>query len=89
MQLSHLCPVPVDARLISGMHGIGTEVMEDSTEFSMLFCKKTTKAVQGEGRNRTMSLTATSLNTLIYKAILTLILKGLKRFLALHATYRP
>ena len=31
---------------------------------------------------------AASLNTLIYKEILTLILKGFKRFLALHATYR-
>jgi hypothetical protein len=31
---------------------------------------------------------AASLNTLIYKGILTLILKGFKRFLALHATYR-
>jgi hypothetical protein len=34
-----------------------------------------------------MSLTAASLNTLIYKGILTLILKAFKRFLALHATY--
>jgi hypothetical protein len=30
---------------------------------------------------------AASLNTLIYKAILTLILKGFNQFLALHATY--
>ena len=29
-----------------------------------------------------------SLNTLIYEAILTVILKGFKRFLLLHATYR-
>jgi len=35
-----------------------------------------------------MSLPAASLNTLIYKGILTLILQGYKRFLALQATYR-
>jgi hypothetical protein len=29
-----------------------------------------------------------SLNTLIYKGIVTLILKGFKQFLTLHATYR-
>jgi hypothetical protein len=44
--------------------------------------------IEGEGRNRTESSPTASLNTLIYKAILTLILKGFKRFLALHATYR-
>jgi hypothetical protein len=42
----------------------------------------------GEGRNRTMSPPAASLNTLIYKRILTLILKGFKGYLALHGTYR-
>jgi hypothetical protein len=42
----------------------------------------------GGGRNRTRSSPTTSLNILIYKEILTLILKGFKRFLALHATYR-
>jgi hypothetical protein len=36
-----------------------------------------------------MSSSAASLNTLIYKGILTLILLGFKRFLPLHATYRP
>jgi hypothetical protein len=36
-----------------------------------------------------MSSPAASLNTLIYKAILTLILKGFKRFSTLYATYRP
>jgi len=35
-----------------------------------------------------MSLPVASLNTLIYKGILALIQKGIKRFLALHATYR-
>jgi hypothetical protein len=35
-----------------------------------------------------MSLPAASLNTLIYKDILTIILQGFRRFLALHATYR-
>jgi hypothetical protein len=35
-----------------------------------------------------MSSPAASLNTLIYKGILTLITKGFKRFLALDATYR-
>jgi hypothetical protein len=34
-----------------------------------------------------MSSPAASLNTLIYKAILALILKSFKRFLSLHATY--
>ena len=42
----------------------------------------------GDSRNRTMSSPAASLNTLIYKGILTLITKGFKRFLALDATYR-
>ena len=42
----------------------------------------------GESRNRTVSLTAASLNTLICKGIVTLILKGFKQLLALHATYR-
>jgi len=41
----------------------------------------------GEDRNRTRSSPTTSLNTLIYKGILTLILKGFKRFLTLHADY--
>jgi hypothetical protein len=35
-----------------------------------------------------MSSPAASLNILIYKGILTLIFKGFKRFLALHATHR-
>jgi hypothetical protein len=35
-----------------------------------------------------MSYPAASLNTLIYKWILTLILQGFKRFLPLHATHR-
>jgi hypothetical protein len=35
-----------------------------------------------------MSAPAASLNTLIYKGILTMILKGFKLYLALHATYR-
>jgi hypothetical protein len=55
-------------------------------------CSKTIAAQAvwhgGEGRNRTMSSPAASLNTLIHKGILTLIPKGFKRFLALHATYR-
>jgi hypothetical protein len=36
-----------------------------------------------------MSLTAASLNTLIYKDILTSILQGFKRFLSLPATHTP
>jgi hypothetical protein len=44
--------------------------------------------VGAEGRNRTEPSPTTSLNTLIYKGILTLIVKGFKPFLALHATYR-
>ena len=43
----------------------------------------------GEGRNRTVSSPTTSLNILIYKGILKPILQGFKRFLTLHATYRP
>ena len=42
----------------------------------------------GGGRNRTESPPANSLNTLIYKGNLTLILKAFKWFLALHGTYR-
>jgi hypothetical protein len=34
----------------------------------------------GEGRNRTMSSPPASLNTLIFKGILTPVLKGFKRF---------
>ena len=45
-------------------------------------------SVRGEGRNRTRSSPTVSLNTLIYKAILTPILQGFKRFLALSATCR-
>jgi hypothetical protein len=40
------------------------------------------------GSESNESLTMTSLIILIYKGILTLILRGFKRFLALHATYR-
>jgi hypothetical protein len=36
----------------------------------------------------TRSSPIANLNTLIYKAIETLILKGFKQFLALHAAYR-
>jgi hypothetical protein len=43
---------------------------------------------KGEGRNRTRSTPTASLNILIYKVILTLILQGFKRFLTLSATYR-
>ena len=50
----------------------------------------------GEGRNRTMSSPTVSLNTLIYKAILTPVLQGFKTFLTLsgltrhtHGTYPP
>ena len=43
---------------------------------------------RGEGRNRTMSSSAASLNTMIYKGILTLVLQRLKRLLELHTTYR-
>ena len=43
---------------------------------------------RGEGRNRTMSSSAASLNTLIYKGILTLVLQRFKRLLELHTTYR-
>ncbi len=42
----------------------------------------------GEGRNRTRSSPAASLNTLIYRGILTLILLGFKQFSVLHATRR-
>ena len=45
-------------------------------------------SARGEGRNRTRSSPTVSLNTLIYKAILTPILQGFKRFLALSATCR-
>ena len=45
-------------------------------------------ATGGEGRNRTRSSPTASLNILIYKGILTLILWGFKRFLSLSAHYR-
>jgi len=41
----------------------------------------------GEVRNRTRSSPIASLNTLIYKGILCLILQGFKRFLILSANY--
>jgi len=42
----------------------------------------------GDGRNRTLSSPTVSLNILIYKGILTLILQDFKGFLTLSATYR-
>jgi hypothetical protein len=52
------------------------------------FSSKTQKKAGGEGRNRTRSPPITSLNILIYRAILTLVLQGFKRFLPLSANYR-
>ena len=48
----------------------------------------TNGATGGEGRNRTGSSPTASLNTLIYKGILTLILQGFKHFLTLSGLTR-
>jgi hypothetical protein len=78
-------PIALPRQPFMEMQPIGAEGKSTPSDISNL-CR-THVWFGGAGRNRTMSSPAASLNILIYKGILALILMGFKRFLTLHATY--